>query len=195
MDAATVGLVGAVIGATGALSAVFLTHHFTKKREEAKQSQEQAQEHARWLRDQKQICYHNAVKYLIRVQAVGAQAKNVATITLPQDAPPNWYDDIAEANAWLSSLHYYCADEYHDEIGEVSMEFANLSNWLIGFRPTGTISETRFLHIVSLEGNLDYQEFVDRMNQIECTVSNCARREFKLGPRPAVFEKMRGYAE
>jgi hypothetical protein len=183
VDNAVVGLIGALVGATGAMSAVLLTHHFTRTREEAKQVREHALEHERWLRDQRQSCYHNAVKYLIRVRAVGAQAKNVTTVTLPQDAPQNWYDDIAEANAWLSSLHYYCGDEYHDEIGEASVDFLNLSNWLIGFRPTGTISGVEFLHIVSADGRLDYQEFVDFMSQTESVISNCARREFKLGPR------------
>jgi len=189
MDTATVGLIGAVLGATGALTAVLLTHHFTQKREESKQVRDQALERERWLRDQRQSCYHNAVKYLIRVRAVGAQAKNTTSITLPQDAPPSWYDDIAEANAWLSSLHYFCGDEYHDDIGEASTDFLNLSNWLIGFRPTGTISGTEFLHIVSAEGNLDYQEFVDYMNQIENVISNSARREFKLGPKPKLSHR------
>jgi hypothetical protein len=183
MDTATVGLIGAALGSTGALAAVLLTHHFTQKREEFKHARDQAVERERWLRDQRQICYHNAVKFLIRVRAVGAQAKNTNSIMLPHDVPTSWYDDIAEANAWLSSLHYFCGDEYHDDIGEASTDFLNLSNWLIGFRPTGTISGTEFLHIVSEEGELDYQEFVDYMNQIENIISNSARREFKLGPR------------
>ncbi len=184
MDTAIVGLIGATLGATGALTAVLLTHYFTQKREESKLARDQAAERERWLRDQRQSCYHNAIKYLIRVRAVGAQAKNTTSITLPQDAPPNWYDDIAEANAWLSSLFYYCGDEYHDAVGEASVSFHNLSNWLIGFRPTGTISGTQFLHIVSAEGELDYQEFVDYMRQIENAISTTALREFKLGPRP-----------
>lgn len=184
MDTATVGLVGAVLGAAGALTTVFLTHHFAQKREERKYAREQEQEQTRWLRDQRQNCYHNAVKYLIRVSAIGAHAKNTGIIKLPEDVPSSWYDDISEANAWLTSLHYFCGDDYHDDIGEASTDFFNLSNWLIGFRPTGTISGRRFLHILSLEGDLDYQEFVDLMNQIENIISNCARREFKLGPRP-----------
>ena len=118
MDTATVGLMGALVGAAGALSAVLLTHHFTRKRGEEKQARDHAIERERWLRDQRQICYHNAVKYLIRVRAIGAHAKNTTSIRLPQDAPPSWYDDIAEANAWLSSLLYFCGDEYHDDIGE-----------------------------------------------------------------------------
>lgn len=194
MDTATVGLIGAVLGATGALMAVLLTHHFTQTREVAKQERDQAVARECWLRDQRQSCYHNAVKYLIRVHAVGAQAKNTTSITLPQDAPPSWYDDIAEANAWLLSLHYFCGDEYHDDIGEASSAFLNLSNWLIGFRPTGTISGTEFLHIMSSEGELDYQEFIDYMNQIESVISNSARREFKLGPRPKLPNRSAGEA-
>lgn len=182
MDTATVGLVGTALGATGALIAVFLTHHFTQKREEKSYIREQEQEQVRWLRDQRQNCYHNAVKYLIRVRAIGAHVKNIGVIKLPEDAPSSWYDDISEANAWLTSLHYFCGDDYHDDIGEASTDFLNLSNWLIGFRPTGTISGKEFLHILSLEGDLDYQEFVDLMNQIENIISNCARGEFKLGP-------------
>ncbi len=183
MDTATVALIGTILGASGALTAVFLTHHFTQKREEVKQIRDQAIERERWLRDQRQSCYHNAVKYLIRVRAIGAQANKITSIRLPQDAPSTWYDDIAEANAWLSSLHYFCGDDYHDEIGEAATDFLNLSNWLIGFRPTGRISGTAYLHIVSADGELDYQEFVDYMNQIESVISNTARREFKLGPR------------
>lgn len=184
MDAITVGLVSTALGAIITLTTVFLTHHFAQKREEKKCAREQEQEHMRWLRDQRQNCYHNAVRYLIRVCAIGAHVKNTGVIKLPEDAPSSWYDDISEANAWLTSLHYFCGDDYHDDIGEASTDFLNLSNWLIGFRPTGTISGKKFLHILSLEGDLDYQEFVDHMNQIENVISNCARREFKLGPRP-----------
>lgn len=183
MESATIGLLGATLGAVGALSAVFLTHRFTQKREERKHMLEQEHERFRWLRDQRQNCYHNAVKYLIRVRSIGAHIKNTGVIKLPADAPTSWYDDISEANAWLSSLHYYCGDDYHDEIGDASTEFLNLSSWLIGFRPTGTISRKQFIHIISVDGDLDYQEFVDLINQIENTISNCARREFKLGPR------------
>lgn len=186
MDTAVVGLVGAALGAAGALTAVFLTHHYAQKREERKHAREQEQEKSRWLRDQRQSCYHNAVKYLIRVRAIGAHVKNTGVIKLPEDAPSSWYDDISEASAWLTSLHYYCGDDYHDDIGGASTDFLNLSNWLIGFRPTGTISGKEFLHVLSLEGHLDYQEFIDLMNQIENTISNCARREFKLGPRPSL---------
>ena len=162
--------------------AVFLTHYFTRKREEEKHCREHAQEHERWLRGQRQNCYHNAVKYLIRVRAVGAMAKNIDSIILPGGAPVSWYDDIAEANAWLSSLLYYCGESVHDEVGDTSVDFLNLSNWLIGFRPTGTISGTEFLDIISADGHLDYQAFVDYINQIECSISNCARKEFKVSP-------------
>jgi hypothetical protein len=184
MDTATVGLLGATLGAMGALTAVLITHYLTQKREVSKQVRDQVAERERWLRDQRQTCYHNAVKYLIRVRAVGAQAKKTTPLKLPQDAPQNWYDDIAEANAWLSSLHYFCGDEYHDDIGEASTDFHNLSRWLIGFRPDGMISGTEFLHIVSLNGELDYQEFVDYVSRIESAISNTARREFKLGSKP-----------
>lgn len=186
MDTTIVGLVGAVLGAAGALSAVLLTHRLTQNRDEQKAVREREDEHVRWLRDQRQICYHNAVKYLVRVRAIGAYVKNTEIIKLPEDAPSSWYDDISEANAWLTSLHYYCGDEYHDDIGDASVEFFNLSNWLTGFRPTGTVSRKQFLHILSRDGKLDYQEFVDLMLQIETTISNCATREFKLGPVPAI---------
>lgn len=184
MNNAAYGLIGGLLGAVVALITVFLTHHFTQKREEQKYLREREQEKNRWLRDQKQNCYHNAVKFLIRVKSIGAQVKNTKTIRLPEDVPASWYDDIAETNAWLSSLHYYCGEEYYDEIGATSADFLNLSDWLIGFRPTGTISSKRFIHILLPNGLLDYQEFVDHMNQIENTISNCARREFQLGPKP-----------
>lgn len=178
MPNGVVGLIGAVVGAFAALTAVFLTHYFTNRREDERHTREQAAESSRWLREQKQICYHNAVKYLIRVRSIGARANKTLFLCLPDDAPLGWYDDIAEANAWLSSLHYYCGEDQCDVIGETSAEFINLSNWLIGFRPTGIISKNRFLHILSEEGKLDYQGFVDLMNQIENNISNCARREF-----------------
>jgi hypothetical protein len=123
MDTAIIGLIGATLGASGALTAVLLTHHFTQKREESKYTREQVHERSRWLRDQKQNCYHNAVKYLIRVRAIGAQIKNTARIRLPDDVPSSWYDDIAEANSWLSSLHYFCGEDHHDKIGNASADF------------------------------------------------------------------------
>jgi len=171
-------LIGTIVGALSALLAVFLTHRFSLRREQDRHQRELAAEQDKWLREQKQVCYHNSVKYLLRVRALGARAKNTETIRLPQEAPEGWYDDIAEANAWLSSLHYYCGEEQIDIIGENAVEFENLSSWLIGFRPTGTISSKQFSHIMSSDGRLDYQEFVDLMTSIEVNISNCARREF-----------------
>jgi hypothetical protein len=184
MDNAIFGIIGATLGVSGTLATVLLTHHFTKKREEEKFNREQSLEKEAWLREQKRACYHNAVKYLHRVCAIGAYARKTATIRLPDDAPTAWFDDIAEANSWLASLHYYCGDDYYDEIGDASTEFLNLSRWLIGFRPSGRISREHFADLLSPEGDLDFQNFVDLINQIENVISNCARREFQLGPRP-----------
>lgn len=177
MSPTLAGLAGTIVGALGALLAVFLTHLFSLQRERDRHQRELEVDRDKWLREQKQVCYHNAVKYLLRVRAVGARANNTETVRLPHEAPDGWYDDIAEANAWLSSLHYYCGEDQMDILGENAVEFENLSSWLIGFRPTGTISSKHFSHLLSADGQLDYQAFVDTMTEIEVNISNCARRD------------------
>ena len=182
MDSATYGLIGAALGATAALNCVFLTHRFTERRETGKDERETWQERDRWLRDQKQNCYHNTVRSLVRLRTVGAQTKNTATLKLPTDVPASWYDDVAEANSWFASLHNCCGEKQYDRLGEALAEFANLSRWLIGFRPSGTISSKQFQHIFSGTGSLDVEQFVDLLSDIENSVSNCAREEFQLAP-------------
>jgi hypothetical protein len=173
----SISLFSAVLGGGTALFVVFLTHIFTLRREEARHEREIAAEKVRWLRENRQRAYHNALKYLFRVAAIGAKAKNTQSLKLPDDADEDWYSDISEANAWLSTVHYYCSPERYDDIGEATTEFLNISNRLIGFRPKGTYSRSRFQEILTEEGVLDYQNFVDFMNQIENTISNAARKD------------------
>lgn len=173
----TISLLSTVLGASTALFVVFLTHIFTLRREESRHVRELAVEKERWLRENRQRAYHNASKYLFRVAAIGAKVKNTESIKLPEDADQEWYADISEANAWLSTVHYYCSQEKYDAIGEAATEFLNLSNRLIGFRPTGTYSRVHFQEVISENGILDYQNFVDFINKIENTISNSARKD------------------
>ena len=173
----SISLLSAAVGGLTALFVVFLTHIFTSRREDVRHARELATERDRWLRENRQRAYHNASKYLFRVAAVGAKVKNTESIKLPDDADQEWYSDISDANAWLLTVHYYCSPERYDDIGEASTEFLNLSNRLIGFRPTGTYSRTHFQDIISEDGILDYQNFVDFMSKIENVISNSARKD------------------
>ena len=184
MDKATITLIAALVGASAVLATTILTHFLTRRRESIRHERELEAEYSRWLRENRQEAYHNALKYLFRVAAGGAKLETKDNPILPHDADPEWYKDIAEANAWLSTVHYYCSVEKYDLIGETSTEFANLSNMLLGFRPTGTHAWETFGGIVSKQGEFDYQEFIDYWNQVEGDISNAARHD--LGALDAV---------
>jgi hypothetical protein len=182
MNGAAYALFSAFAGASFALLGVYLTHRFTSDRETAKDYRQISHERNRWLRDQKRECYFHAVRCLIRLRSIGAQAKKPKYLKLPEDVPGSWFDEVAEANAWLSALHTCCGEEQYDEIGSVLAELANVSRWLVGFRPSGTKSSRKYIHVLSDNGLMDCEEFVDLISHIECVVSNCARHEFQLSP-------------
>jgi len=184
MDKTTITLIAACVGAIAAMVVALLSHFLTRQRETLRHERELQAEYSRWLRENRQEAYHNAIKYLFRVAAGGAKLEAKENPTLPHDGDPEWYKDIAETNAWLSTVHYYCSVEKYDLIGETSTEFSNLSNMLLGFRPTGTYAWEKFGGIVSKNGEFDFQEFMDYWNQVECDISNAAR--YDLGALDAV---------
>jgi len=161
-----------MVGASTALFVVFLTHILTTRREERRHTRELNAEYKRWVRENRQHAYHNASKYLFRVAAMGSKTKKTDSIDISIFSDKDWYTDISEANAWLSTVHYYCSPEQYDAIGHIATEFSNLSNRLIGFRPTGTLAKAKFQQIISEDGILYYQNFVDFINQVENRVSN-----------------------
>jgi hypothetical protein len=182
VNAAAYALLSALAGAFGALVGVYLTHRFAGDRETAKDHRQVSHERNRWLRDEKRECYFHAVRSLIRLRSIGAQAKKPKYLKLPEDVPGPWFDEVAEANAWLTALHTCCGEEQYDEIGSVLAELANVSRWLVGFRPSGTVSSQRYVHMFSDNGLMDCELFVDLISELECAVSNCARHEFQLSP-------------
>lgn len=67
MDKATVILIAAVVAAVAAITTAFLTHFFTRQREEFRHSRDRKVDHSRWLRENRQEAYHNATKFLFWV--------------------------------------------------------------------------------------------------------------------------------
>ena len=168
----------ALIAASSAIIGAVITQWLTSRREQKKHDLTLTADREKWLREQRQNCYHNAVKYLIRIKSIGARVKQTSAIKIPENAPSVWYDDIAEANAWLSSLQYYCSDTVYDDVGEVASNLFNLSSYLIGSPPNGISSQLIYRHVVDEEGFLDYGAFTDEINQMEVHLGNLARRDF-----------------
>jgi hypothetical protein len=101
MDAAIAGLIGAGIGALVGLTSSLVGHVVNAHLQ-----------HRAWLRDRRNEAYAATLRYLGRVTRKRSKILGEAGPILGEDAVKEWFDDINEAQTWLSTLSIYCSDEY-----------------------------------------------------------------------------------
>jgi hypothetical protein len=112
MDAATAGLLGAVIGAVAGVGGSLITHGL-----QARLAREN------WLRDKRVETYTNAVRYLIRVSNKRSSITASGQTVLGKDAIKEWFDDISEVRSWMTSLVIYCSVGERPMIEQVTRSF------------------------------------------------------------------------
>jgi hypothetical protein len=93
MDAAIAGLVGAGIGALAGIVGTLITNYL-----------QIIQEQKKWLRDKRTECYSNTIRYLLRVHNKRSAISSEGGAIMAKDVQKEWFDDLSEVIAWLSSL-------------------------------------------------------------------------------------------
>src|SRR5215217_8234197 len=108
MNAAIAGLIGAAIGALASILGTVVTQ-FLQARATARNR----------LRDKKEEAYSNTLRYLLRVQnkrsEMSVKGGQLTTI-LGEDDVKVWFDDVIEAQFWVTSLSVYCSPSYRNKI-------------------------------------------------------------------------------
>lgn len=107
MDATVAGLIGAAIGALAAIASAFVTSSLQAR-----------QEHRTWLRDRKQEAYANSERYIVRVLNKRSKITAQGLTVLGEDVVKEWFDDMSEAEIWLTALSIYCSRAQRQRIVE-----------------------------------------------------------------------------
>lgn len=131
MDAALAGLIGAGIGAFAGIVGTFVTNYL-----------QASQEHKKWIRDKRVESYSNSIRYLLRVinkrSQISIEGGRLITI-MGKDVQKEWFDDLNEAVAWLSSLSIYCSKE---QSKDVNLAFRKIENIVLSIiNPNSDVSD------------------------------------------------------
>lgn len=105
MDAAIAGILGATIGGIAGVLGGLVTQGLQSKTDRAK-----------WARDKQVEAYTSAIRYLVRVSNKRSSITAEGVTVLGKDAMKEWFDEISEALAWLTSLTIYCSEKERDNV-------------------------------------------------------------------------------
>ncbi len=130
MDSAISGLLGAGIGAVAGMFGAVLT-----------QSLQLRNDHKKWLLSKKEEAYSSAIRFLLK--SLNRRSKMTATgiAVLGQNELPDWFIDLSEAQAWVSSITIYASCETKESINQVAYRFNSVMSELLHYYPTLTIEE------------------------------------------------------
>lgn len=121
MDAAVAGLVGAAIGAVAGILGTIITHYL-----------QSSQDNKKWLRDKREEAYLSAIRFLLRVVNKRSVITATGLTVLAQEDVKEWFDDISEAQSWLTSLTIYCSESEKNTIVKLSSEINDSVSALVG---------------------------------------------------------------
>jgi hypothetical protein len=128
MDAAIAGLIGAGIGAVAGLAGSLISHALSTRLQ-----------HRVWLRDKRNEAYAGTLRYLGRVLRKRSKISAEAGAILGADAVKEWFDDLNEAQTWMSSVSIYCSEAYRKTVSEAAQSLDEAINSLLnaGARAAG----------------------------------------------------------
>jgi hypothetical protein len=121
MDAAVAGLIGAAIGAVAGVLGAIITHYL-----------QSSQDNKKWVRDKREEAYSNTIRFLLRVLNKRSMITATGLTVLGQENIKEWFDDISEAQSWMTSLTIYCSESEKNTIGKLSSEINNAVSALVG---------------------------------------------------------------
>lgn len=123
MDSAIAGLSGAGIGALAGMTGTIIAQTLQSRRE-----------HQKWLLTRKEDAYSNSLRHLLRVLNRRSILTADGLAILGKDEVPEWFTDITEAQAALTSLMIYCAPDVRQTVKQVATKYNAAISMLMGHR-------------------------------------------------------------
>jgi hypothetical protein len=116
MDSAVAGLIGALIGGLATIIGTFIAHNL-----QMRQARDQ------WLKAKREETYLNTIRHLVQLlknRASSAEGRmNLDTTEAYKEA----FDQISEAQIWLTSLTIYCSKKEREMLTNLSRDFTEAS--------------------------------------------------------------------
>jgi len=109
MDAAVAGLLGALVGGVATFGGTVVTNAQQVRRDQIKQRN-----------DRKVEAYSNSIRSLLRVAHRRSTFSAEAPAVLGQDVAASWFDDIVDAEYWLTVLTAACGSRQRASIQEAA---------------------------------------------------------------------------
>lgn len=166
IDPAVSGLIGAGIGAIAGMSGTLMGQVLQSKRE-----------HKKWLLTRKEDAYSNSLKYLLRVLNKRSKLTADGIAVLAKEDVPEWFSDLSEAQAWITSLTIYCSDDVRETIKSVSSKFNGVMSMLMGnnvYISSG--AENRSMEVTAHPGN-GLDNLAETVSFVYLEILKCAQRE------------------
>lgn len=116
-------------------------------------------DHKKWRLSKKEEAYSNTLRYLLKVLNRRSQITADGITFISKEHLPQWFQDISEAQAWMTSLTIVCSSNVRAEINSVSEKLnAEMSLFLGMEMKIGEAKELDQVRIVSpskpITGNL-----------------------------------------
>ena len=133
MDTAVASLLGAGVGALAGLSGTVVAQVLQGRRE-----------HKRWLIQKKEEAYSNCLRYLLKALNRRSRISGEGGTYLTQEDIPNFFGDLIEAQAWLTAVSIYCADQQRHVVVRASSSVNEaISEFVSGSRAMGRLADER----------------------------------------------------
>ncbi|MCB1824404.1 MAG: hypothetical protein H6974_15560 [Gammaproteobacteria bacterium] len=116
IDPAVAGLIGAGIGAIAGMSGTLMGQILQSKRENKK-----------WLLSRKEDAYSNSLRYLLKALNKRSKLTADGIAVLAKEDMPEWFSDLSEAQAWITSLTIYCSEDVRETIDIIRNKKNNLN--------------------------------------------------------------------
>ena len=121
MDSAVAGLIGAGIGAVAGITGTFLAQILQSRRE-----------HRKWILSRKEDAYSNSLRYLLKALNRRSKITVEGVAVLSKEDMPEWFTDLSEAQAWITSLTIYCSNDVRETIKLIASKFNGTMSMLMG---------------------------------------------------------------
>lgn len=109
MDSTVAGLIGAGIGAVAGMVGTIIG-----------QTMQSQRDHNKWQLSKKEEAYSNTLRYLLKVLNRRSQITADGIVFISKEHLPQWFQDISEAQAWMTSLTIVCSSDVRGTINSVS---------------------------------------------------------------------------
>ncbi len=157
MDSSIAGLIGAGIGALAGMAGTVIGQYMQSRRDQRS-----------WLLDKKEDTYSNTLRYLSKVVNRRSQITANGKAILSIDDTSLWFNDVSEAQAWMTSLTIYCSEGVRTKICEALKDYNEALSCFVGTDSNAIDAGKKSIS----SGNL-----IETMVKVRESVLTCARQD------------------